>query len=90
MTRQQVFDAIKQIRLGETVNVTLNTIEYAVHPMSERADYMDGYTAVVLCNLRGRIRFAEVCWKDAGPNPRLGNYFVNAKKIYGVCGPKTL
>jgi hypothetical protein len=89
MTRQEVFDAIKKLREGETVEVEINGVRHAVRPMEDR-DYhegTDGYCSEVLCQLRGRIRFATICWKDAGPNPKLydgSGYFVNRNNLYGV------
>lgn len=88
---QAVFDAIKRIREGETVNVTLRGVTLPVRPWRDEDPNTRegaGYNIHVLCKLRGRMRFAEVSFKDAGPNPKLWGprvgFFVSRKFIYGV------
>lgn len=86
IARQAVFDAIKKIREGETVPVTIDEVTLPVGPNRRGPGPGECYNAVVLCRLRGRMRFAHVSYKDAGPNPQLydGNFFVRARDIYGT------
>jgi len=85
---QQVYDAIKRVRLGETVDVEIQGKLYSVRPMEYQGQ--DGYCSTVFCKLRGRIRIAMICWKDAGPNPKLvgSRYFINRNDLYGIATEK--
>lgn len=89
---QKVYDAIKQIRLGYISEVTIDGKSYQVEPFESDTQHADGYCQTVLCKYgkrrTKRIGIATICWKDAGPNPKLYNGprgdFIPFKNIYGV------
>jgi hypothetical protein len=86
-TNQAVYDAIKSVREGNTVNVTIDGETYQIEPWLHEEQNADGYCQLVLCKYHGRkIGVRQICWKDAGPNPRLlnGNGFIPRKNIYGL------
>ena len=89
---QKVYDAIKQIRLGNTTEVVIDGKSHQVEPFESDTQHASGYCQYVLCKHgKGRtkkIGFAWICWKDAGPNPKLYSgpqgAFIPYKNIHGV------
>ncbi len=83
---QAVYDAIKSVRLGNTVNVIINDTPFTVEPW-DMDKYTNGYCQLVLAKYhRKKIGVVWINWHDAGPNPRLLNLggFIRRKHIYGV------
>lgn len=83
---QLVYDAIKQVREGNTVQISLDVQRYEVKPWENEEQDADGYCQLVLCKFHGgKIGINTICWKDAGPNPRLlSGGFIPRKNIYGL------
>jgi hypothetical protein len=88
--RQKLFDAIKQLREGNEVQVSLYGNTYTVEPWKSKEQNQDGYCQTVLAKYHGKkIGIVMISWKDAGPNPRLlsaggKSGFIPCKNIYGI------
>lgn len=75
MSKQPLYDAIKSIREGNTINVEVNGIPYCIEPWLNESQNADGCCQTVLCKYLGnKIGVKVINWHDAGPNPRLVNY----------------
>lgn len=91
-SKQGVYDAIKKLREGYEVELVFNGKCYTIVPWIDHTTCGDGYCQDVLCKYHGRrIGIAKICWKDAGPNPRLIQTptesltgFIPVKNIYGA------
>jgi len=85
---QAVYDAIKTLREGFETTVSIEGKTYTVLPWEHQEQEANGYCQQVLCKYHGRkIGIQWICWKDAGPNPKLYNGasgFIPFKNIYGV------
>ena len=86
--KQAVYDAIKLVREGNTVDCMIDGIVYILSPFDE-----DGSGQTVLCKYHGRkIGVVMISWKDAGPNPKLDGYksgsFIPRKNIYALAEVK--
>lgn len=86
--QQAVYDAIKRVREGYEATVSFQGATYRIMPWESREQEASGYCQLVLCKYHGRkIGVQWICWKDAGPNPRLTygmSGFIPFKNIYGV------
>lgn len=96
--QQIVYDVIKSVREGNPTKLVFQGEEYLIVPyedcqqgffLYENAIVPYNYylTEEVLCKYHGnKIGIQTICWKDAGPNPRLYNLggFIPFKNVYGV------
>jgi hypothetical protein len=88
--QQAVYDAIKKVREGYEAAVSIEGKDYTIVPWEHQEQEASGYCQLVLCKYHGRkIGIQWICWKDAGPNPRLygsatPGSFIPFKNVYGV------
>lgn len=96
--QQVVYDVIKNVREGYATQLSFNGEQYLIVPYGDCEQGFFLYDGViyryscylceeVLCKYHGnKIGIQTICWKDAGPNPRLYNLggFIPFKNVYGV------
>lgn len=96
--QQAIYDVIKKVREGNPTPLSFEGKEYLIVPYEASDEKFFVYEGVVipysyylcqdvLCKYWGnKIGIETICWKDAGPNPRLYSRsgFIPFKNVYGI------